>query len=497
MYIPILLVLISFFWKYAYIGQRDICLDEPFSLFHAQQGITHFFDVLKESPDLPLFLFILHAWIKIFGNDPESVRIIPLIFHAFTPLFIYLTGKRFFGFIAGLTAAVIFILSKFNFYQALEVRTYSLFILATAASLYYFLIYKDDLKNKKILVWLIASNVILVHSHYFGWFVIFIQSLIGIFYIKGIKSFLRIQIPIFASVISFIPLVPFFISQFGRSSQGTWVQPPGDWEYLDYLYHFLNHKEGFTTTVYISIAGLALAAYFIFYQKKKVAFNKNIIPVFVWWFVPYTIMFLVSSKIPMFIVKYTLFNTVGYYIFVAALIGFICQFNKYSHLVASFIMVAYIALHLKILPSDYSYREVKKSVETVKKYQFSDDKRIILIYPAWDDLGFAYYYDRNWFNDPNSFTTYSTKHNIFPIYNLLHATEIIKQHQGMRVIMFKDTHSNNENERFFEYLKSSLTEVARDSFPQSFIVGVYDPIIKETAINRINSKFQPTIKELQ
>lgn len=480
--VPITLVLASFFWKLAFINHRDICLDEPFSLFHAQQGISHFFDLLEQGPDLPLFFLILHFWTKIFGNDPESVRLIPLIFNAFTTLFIYIAGKRFFGFITGLMAAVIFILSKFHFFQALEVRTYSLFILATSASLYYFLLYKDDPKSKKSLVWLIFWNIILVHSHYFGWFVIFMQSFTGIFYSKGIRSFWRIQLPVFASILSYIPLLPYFISQFSRSKQGTWVQPPGNWEYLDYLYHFLNHKEGFTTTVYVSLAGIAVASYFIFYKKASVAFNKNLLIVFIWWFIPYTVMFLVSSGIPMFIVKYTLFNTIGYYIFIAALIGFICQFNRYTQFAGSFIIIAYIAIHISILPKDYCYREVKNSVGFVKKHQPETDERIILIYPAWADLGFAYYYDRNWFNQPDSFKKYSTRNNIFPVHNLSNAREVIRQHPGKRVIMFKDTHSNNEDERFFEYLSTSFTEVARDSFPQSFIVGVYDPALVQTAI---------------
>ncbi|MDY0342400.1 MAG: hypothetical protein RBR28_02435 [Lentimicrobium sp.] len=39
--IPLLLFSVGFLWKLFFISHRDICLDEPFTIFHAQQSISH------------------------------------------------------------------------------------------------------------------------------------------------------------------------------------------------------------------------------------------------------------------------------------------------------------------------------------------------------------------------------------------------------------------------------------------------------------------------
>ena len=53
---------------------------------------------------------------------------------------------------------------------------------------------------------------------------------------------------------------------------------------------------------------------------------KELLLVLLWWIVPYSIMFFISSKIPMFIDRYILFNTIGFYLFIGAAIYFL--YNK-------------------------------------------------------------------------------------------------------------------------------------------------------------------------
>src|ERR1035437_4241326 len=111
-YLPALLFLISFCWKLYYIGTRDICLDEPFTIFHAQFGV---WDILKlptqNEPNPPLFMLLVHFWIKVFGISSNSIRILPLLFNAATVVFIYFIGKKFFSLWSGILASGIFILS--------------------------------------------------------------------------------------------------------------------------------------------------------------------------------------------------------------------------------------------------------------------------------------------------------------------------------------------------------------------------------------------------
>ena len=243
-YLPIILFLIAFLWKFYYIDTRDICLDEPFTIFHAQHSL---WDIIKlpanNEPNPPLFMVLLHFWIKLFGIEAGSVRILPLIFNALTAVFIYLIGKKFYSLPTALLASGIFILSTYHFYFALETRAYSLLSLATAASLYYFqsLIAKPE--SIRYLIALVVWNFILVYSHYFGWFVVFVQFIAGLLYLKERLVFRKVFIAIIATALLFTPMAVVFIKQFFKSSQGTWVLPPSRFEYVHQLYWFFNTKK--------------------------------------------------------------------------------------------------------------------------------------------------------------------------------------------------------------------------------------------------------------
>jgi len=152
-YVPFGLMLISIFWKFNFIDYRDISMDEPFTIYHAQKDFKGMIDLLaKGEPNPPLFMILMHYWIKLFGLDPIAVRTLPLLFNTLTIPIVYSIGLRFFNSWTGLVAACLFILSEYQVFAGLEARTYSLMSLLVAASLYFYLIYLNDVKNQKGIV---------------------------------------------------------------------------------------------------------------------------------------------------------------------------------------------------------------------------------------------------------------------------------------------------------------------------------------------------------
>lgn len=237
LYIPILFVLVAFVWKLFYMDYRDICLDEPYSVFNAQKSVAEIINISTSGePTPPLFMLLIHFWIELFGIGSFSVRFLPLIFNSFTVLFIYFAGKRFIGFWAGFAASGLFLFSTYHFFHGLETRTYSLVSLETAASLYFYLRYADNLKDRKALAGLIISNLLLIYSHYFGWFVIFSQVISSFLYTRNLKMLFRFMIPPFATFLGFTPMIPVLIKQFAKSTRGTWLNPPRPFDYLNQLY---------------------------------------------------------------------------------------------------------------------------------------------------------------------------------------------------------------------------------------------------------------------
>jgi uncharacterized membrane protein len=472
-YIPLFLLFVGFFWKIFYIEHRDICLDEPFTIFNAQKSIGEIIKLSTSNEPTPsLFMILIHFWIKLFGIGSFSVRFLPLVFNAFTVLFIYFAGKRFFSFWAGLVASGLFLFSTLHFFHGLNTRTYSLVSLETAASLYFFLRYAENLKDRKALAGLIISNLLLVYSHYFGWFVILSQVISSFFYTRNLKMFFRFMIPPFATVFGFIPMIPIMIKQFiTKSDHGTWLNSPKPLDYLNQLYRFLNYKEVFWMIVVVIGVGIIFTLIMVFRKQWK-GFNISVLVLLLWWIIPYSIMFFASSKLPMFNNNYNLFNSIGLYLFIGAVINFLFQKNKYFEPAIGLAVLIFMCVYMRILPNDFAYREVSKSVDFVKSAK--NENSIVILYPFWSDLQFTYYYNREIFTDHQNFYELMKKNDLFNVWGLPHTKQIIEANPNKRVIYIQDGSMKDQKSSIFRFLDSAY--VKRDSvyFPQTIQVCVYD-----------------------
>ena len=449
------------------MGTRDICLDEPFTIFHAQQSVWDILQLPSQNePNPPFFMLLLHFWIKIFGIGAFSVRILPLLFNASTSVILYFIGKKFFSLWSGILASGLFIFSTYHFYFGLETRTYSLLSLATAAALYYFLSLINNPENKKFLIALIIANFVLIYSHFFGWFVIFVQFLISFIYIKNKQLFKTLLKSIVLTGILFLPIAPIFIKQFFISSKGTWVQPPSHFEYINQLYWLLNSKLLFNIILFIGIGGVIYGAI----TEKFKNISKEIILVFIWWFVPYTLMFMVSSKVPMFINRYILFNSIGLYLFIGVAINFFYK-QVYAYVISIFIVIL-MYFQLQINSKDFYYREVQNTINHIKTQ--SDKNSVYILYPHWVDLGFMYYFDNNIYKNVNDYDSLLKKNRIFPVWNLSEAKEYLTKYKNNRVIYYQDGALDDKS--IFKYLDSTYRRIDSISYPQCFTVGTFEPL---------------------
>ncbi len=469
-YIPFILLLIAFFWKYYYIGARDICGDEPFTIFHAQDSVHNILKLpAQNEPNPPLFMLLLHFWMKLFGNNPISVRTLPLIFNSFTAVYLYLIGKKLINIWAGLFVAGFFLFSTVHFYFGLETRTYSLMVFATSAALYYYMSLMEE-PDRKIYFWgLIITNIIIVYAHYFGWFIVVIQLVLSFINIKNNRSFSKKVVIVFiTTILLFIPMTYVFIKQYLKSKQGTWVAYPKMSDYLTQLKFFLNNKE-----VSIIIGAIILIGFIVaFIYKIKYERYKKLLVIFLWWFLPYTFMFIVSFKIPMFINRYLLFNSVGLYVFIVmALVIFFERVKPVSSII--FVFALFIMFRsLEINSNTLYYREVRKAVEFTKGK--TSDSTLIIIHPYWTNLGFMYYYNRSIFKDFDHYESKLVEAHIFPVWNKSDVQNIINQYPHNKITYYQDgSLFNDKNNTIYKYLDSVYLRTDSVFYPQCFNVSSF------------------------
>ena len=181
--LPFLFFFLNFFLKIFYLDSRDIAGDEPFSIFQSQKDIPDIIQMLKAENNPPLHFFLLHYWIKWFGISAFSVRFPSLLFSALTSVVIFKIGLKCFDIRTGITAALIFTFSTIHIYFSHEARVYSLFALLAAVSLFFYLRIIERPDERKNYFLLLLSNILLIYSHYFGFFVVFVE-LFGVLFIS-------------------------------------------------------------------------------------------------------------------------------------------------------------------------------------------------------------------------------------------------------------------------------------------------------------------------
>lgn len=465
-YIPALLFLIAFVWKFFYIGARDVCIDEPFTIFNAQRSLK---DILllpaHNEPNPPLFMVLLHFWIKIFGISPYSVRIIPLLFNAATAVFMYFLGRKIMNYQSGIIAAGLFILSSYQFYFGMETRTYSLLLFATSSALYFLFSIIKDPKSRKFLVGLVISNIILVYSHYFGWFVVLMEGATLLFYLKRKGILKSATIAIGTTAIAFIPMASIIIKQFLISKDHTWVRPPESSKYWEEITSFMNSPHVITTIMYVLIAGIILFAI----NKTKKKFPFEIALLFLFWIVPYSIMFFVSAKVPMFENRYVMYNSIGLYLFIGTLIGYLFEKYKFLLLLAVAIVLFTMESKLQTQKEFIAHREVKKAVNYLKEK--TGPNYVTIIYPHWADYGFAYYYDRNIFRDIDNFEEHLRSKDIYQVWGLDDVKRFTAKYPDRKIAFFKD--GGDGYVEIENYLDSAYVRTDSTFFADCFRIFLY------------------------
>jgi hypothetical protein len=436
--IVLLLFFISIISKIFFLTDRNIYGDEPFTIFKAQESISDIINIVKNGePNPPLFMILVHMWIKLFGLSTFNLRILPLLFNSLTVIFIYLFGSKYIkNKFVGIIAALIFLLSMRHFFFATEVRTYSLMSLCAAASLYYYFMLSTEPKNKIYFIGLFIFNLILIYCHYFSVFILINQFIFLIFFIKNINFIKIIFLNYIFLVISYIPMLKIIYEQFIISKKVTWLLPPETRFYKLFIDYLLNDKIITLISIIIFLLSIAILIYLFFFKKNKYALQnvslKKYFIIFLWFIIPYTLMFFISYKVSMFLDRYILFNSIALYISIALSLGVLFLIYKPLGIGISILFLLLFSCYLHPFSKDYTYREVKKAVEYVSANM--NDSTIAIIYPQWEYFGFTYYYDQNIFKSLSEAEAESKLHskNIYFIWGLENLHRVLQDKSAMK-----------------------------------------------------------------
>ncbi len=419
--LPALLVLLNFIVKGVFISSNSIAGDEPFSIFIAQLDITSIIKQLSTGNNPPLYEILLHFWIKLFGISALSVRALSLLFSCITIQFLFKIGRNYFNKRIAIYASLIFIFSNYQITFAHEARGYALMgMLASISMFYYLKIIIDNKLNNWDYTLLILANILIIYSHYFGFFVLIVQALHFIsskqLWHKYYKYFL---LSIGIITLFYIPNILVFLRRLIDSSDnGTWIQPPNGFESIyNMLWSFSN-----APIVTVSVIAVLLSALIKSVTRKKML-NSNCLAnnlIIIWFVFIFFFMFFISYWIPMFFDRYLMNAAISFCLLVAIAFDYIIEKKYARYIIPGFVCFLFI---ITTKPNITNKRNAKESIEKIKQLM-SEEKVIIYFSPSYYDLNFIYYFDNNIFRnyDNNNIKIniykYFHKKNIFPIDNV-------------------------------------------------------------------------------
>jgi mannosyltransferase len=168
--------LLGLFLRVYHLGKESLWLDEAWSFIIGRADFVTIAGAAARDVHPPLYLFILHVWMKLFGTSEFAVRFPSLIFGVLAIPMIYLLGRRLFNEEVGLISALILAISPFNVEYSQEARMYSLLLFLALLSMYFFFRFLER-DSRAVSVGYVLSTALLLYTHLFGLFVLVAQNL--------------------------------------------------------------------------------------------------------------------------------------------------------------------------------------------------------------------------------------------------------------------------------------------------------------------------------
>jgi uncharacterized membrane protein len=249
------------------LDRESLWLDEGASIRIASLDLIQIPGESARETYPSIYIFLLHFWIRAFGDSADAVRLLSVILGALCIPMIYLAGRQLFDRETGLLAAVVMAFSTFSVRYAQEARGYTLSVLLAAASFYYWWrIYEEKRKSDAVLY--LLSSLLLILSHPYGMFIILAQNLHFFFSSTfaprasrlSLRKWLSLQAVLFMSIGLWALILYHYVL---ARENVMWLQKPGWLAPYIALWHFSGSRQ-----LMIWFAGLVLLSPFSFERSR-------------------------------------------------------------------------------------------------------------------------------------------------------------------------------------------------------------------------------------
>ena len=152
------------------IGRESVWIDEALSVRLASLPLRALGAATAEDGHPPLYLALLHGWMKLFGTSEAAIRSLSAALGVAGAAAMYLLGRALYGDRTGLMGAALVAFSPYHIYYSQEARNYSLLALVTVVSHLAFVRLRTAGAPRAAVLY-VLSALLVAYTHVFGLFV--------------------------------------------------------------------------------------------------------------------------------------------------------------------------------------------------------------------------------------------------------------------------------------------------------------------------------------
>jgi len=334
----LLILYLGLFLRIYGLGSESMWHDEINSINTAN---LDFFGIIEKHlyhGHPPLHYVLLHYWIDLFGDSEISTRFLSAIFGFLALFMVYKVGSVLFDKETGILGSLLLGLCVFQIRYSQEVRMYSLMVLLTSFSFYFFI---QVLKRKKTidLVGYILSSSLLIYTHGFSFFLIIAQniyftiSLLSRKTLKlGLKKWILLQVTLIVLCIPRLSVLINLTRAVGEIKSASWIPVPSLHSIVVSFVQYSGSRSLLLLFVVLSCfsvitfkttkAGISEGYSSPYIQSHlpstSLPHPRRIYLLLVWLFTPIVLPFIVSVLlVPIYWTRYTIGGSLAFYLLVA------------------------------------------------------------------------------------------------------------------------------------------------------------------------------------
>jgi mannosyltransferase len=168
----------------------------------------------------PLYYLVAWCWVRLFGSGEFALRSLSALAGTATVPVAYLAARTLATFRAALTAAFLVALSPILVWYSQEARSYSLFVLLSAASFLFFVRASKSGARGDVAGWAVASALALA-THYFAGFLVALEAL---WLVRRLGLRRALVVGVIGVSLTELALVPLLLKQLSTGHADTLIR---------------------------------------------------------------------------------------------------------------------------------------------------------------------------------------------------------------------------------------------------------------------------------